>query len=146
VPTDSEILAKMGALYQQEQDEYQAIHYYQESYRFNPAKIDVISCLGMQYAKTDQFEKAIIFFERAAQIQPREVKWKHMIGTCYRKMNLFNEAHKIFEDIYAEDPENTENLRLLVQSRKDLGLKYQDLMQKLMVKDREQEARNMMAA
>lgn len=51
VPSDSEILAKMGYLYHQEQDEFQAVHYYQESYRYNPAKIDVISCLGMHHAK-----------------------------------------------------------------------------------------------
>jgi intraflagellar transport protein 88 len=51
VPTDSQILAKMGYLYQLEQDEYQAVHYYQESYRYNPSNIDVISCLGMHYAK-----------------------------------------------------------------------------------------------
>ncbi len=68
VPSDSEILAKMGYLYQQEQDEFQAVHYYQESYRYNPAKIDVISCLGMHHAKQDQFEKAIVYFERAFQI------------------------------------------------------------------------------
>jgi intraflagellar transport protein 88 len=66
VPTDSEILAKMGYLYQQEQDEFQAVHYYQESYRYNPAKIDIISALGMHYAKQDMFEKAILFFERAS--------------------------------------------------------------------------------
>ena len=56
----------MGYLYQREQDEFQAVHYYQESYRYNPAKIDVISCLGMHYAKQDMFEKAILFFERAS--------------------------------------------------------------------------------
>lgn len=75
VQSDSEILAKMGYLYQQEQDEFQAVHFYQESFRYNPSKIDVISCLGMHHAKQDSFEKAITYFERASQIQPKEVKW-----------------------------------------------------------------------
>lgn len=66
VPTDSEILAKMGYLHQLEKDEFQYVHYYSESYRYNPSKIDVISCLGMHYAKQDMFEKAILFFERAS--------------------------------------------------------------------------------
>jgi intraflagellar transport protein 88 len=65
VPSDSEILTKMGYLYEQEQDEFQAVHYYQETYCYNSAKIDVISCLGMHHAKQDQFEKAIVYFERA---------------------------------------------------------------------------------
>jgi len=90
----------------------------------------------MHYAKTDNFEKAIIFFERASSIQPKEVKWRLMIGTCYRKMNLFNEAHKIYEDVYNLYPDNLDNLRMLVQIRKDLGLKFQDLMQKVMALDR----------
>jgi intraflagellar transport protein 88 len=66
VPSDSEILAKMGYLYQQEQDEFQAVHYYMESYRYNPAKLDVISCLGMHHVKQDQYERAVLFFERAS--------------------------------------------------------------------------------
>ena len=76
------------------------MHYYQESYRYNPAKIDVISCLGMHYAKQDMFEKAILYFERASQIQTKEVKWQLMIASCYRRMSLFNEALKVYEEIH----------------------------------------------
>lgn len=134
----------MGYLYQQEQDEFQAVHYYQESYRYNPAKIDVISCLGMHHAKQDQFEKAIVYFERASQIQPREVKWQLMIASCYRRMNLFNEALKVYEDIHAEYPDNSDCLRGLVQIRKELGMKYQHFSEKLMALDREEEAKRIM--
>jgi len=141
VPSDSEILAKMGYLYQQEQDEFQAVHFYQESYRYNPSKIDVISCLGMHHAKNDMFEKAIVYFERAQQIQPKENKWSLMIASCYRRMNLFNEALKVYEDIYEQNPDNIDCLRGLVQIRKELGMKYQQFAEKLMVLDREDEAR-----
>ena len=111
---NSQILAKMGYLYQLEQDEYQAVHYYQESYRYNPSNIDVISCLGMHYAKQDMFEKAIIYFERAAQIQTKEVKWQLMIASCFRRMSLFNDALKVYEDIHAESPDNIDCLKGLV--------------------------------
>ena len=140
VPTDSEILAKMGYLYQLEQDEYQAVHYYQESYRYNPAKIDVISCLGMHYAKQDMFEKAILFFERAAQIQTKEVKWRLMIASCYRRMSLFNDALKVYEDIHNEHPENIDCLKGLVQIRKELNMPYSQYGEKLVMLDREAEA------
>ena len=124
VQSDSEILAKMGYLYQQEQDEFQAVHFYQESFRYNPAKIDVISCLGMHHAKQDSFEKAITYFERASQIQPKEVKWQLMIASCYRRMNLFNEALKVYEEIYEENQDNIDCLRGLVSIRRELGMKF----------------------
>jgi hypothetical protein len=39
VQSDSEILAKMGYLYQQEQDEFQAVHFYQESFRYTHPRL-----------------------------------------------------------------------------------------------------------
>ena len=98
----------------------------------------------MHHAKQDMFEKAIVYFERAFQIQPKEVKWQLMIASCYRRMNLFNEALKVYEDIHSEYPDNIDCLRGLVQIRKELGLKYQHLSEKLMVLDREEEAKRMM--
>ena len=141
VQSDSEILAKMGYLYQQEQDEFQAVHFYQESFRYNPAKIDVISCLGMHHAKQDSFEKAITYFERASQIQPKEVKWQLMIASCYRRMNLFNEALKVYEEIYEENQDNIDCLRGLVSIRRELGMKFNQFQEKLAVLDREEEAK-----
>ena len=47
-----------------------------------------------------------------------------MIASCYRRMNLFNEALKVYEEIYAEHPDNIDCLKALVQIRKDLGIKY----------------------
>lgn len=96
-----------------------------ESYRYNPSKLDVISCLGMHHVKQDQYERAVLFFERAAQVQPKECKWRLMIASCYRRMSLFNDALKVYEEIHSEHPDNLECLRYLVQIRKELGLKYQ---------------------
>jgi tetratricopeptide (TPR) repeat protein len=56
-------------------------------------------------------------------------------------MNLFNEALKVYEDIYEENPDNMDCLRGLVQIRKDLGMKYQQFSEKLMMLDREEEAK-----
>ena len=95
----------------------------------------------MHHAKQDMFEKAILYFERASQIQPKEVKWQLMIASCYRRMNLFNEALKVYEEIYEENPDNIDCLKGLVQIRKDLGMKYQQFSEKLMVLDREEEAK-----
>ena len=64
-----------------------------------------------------------------------------MIASCYRRMNLFNEALKVYEEIYAEHPDNIDCLKGLVQIRKDLGMKYQQFSEKLMALDREEEAK-----
>ena len=113
----------MGFLYQQEEDEYQALHYYMESYRFNPTKIDVISWLGIHNVKNEAYEKAVEYFERASIIQPKEVKWRLMVASCYRRMNLFNQALDMYEAIHKEHPDNVECLRYLVTICKDLGKK-----------------------
>lgn len=47
-----------------------------------------------------------------------------MIASCYRRMNLLNEALQVYETIYAEQPDNVDCLRGLVQIRKELGMKY----------------------
>ena len=67
-----------------------------------------------------------------------------MIASCYRRMNLFNDALKVYEDIHAEEPNNIDCLRGLVQIRKELGMPYQQFSEKLMVLDREEEAKRMM--
>jgi hypothetical protein len=59
-------------------------------------------------------------------------------------MNLFNEALRVYEEIHAEAPDNIDCLRGLVQIRKELGMKYQHFSEKLMVLDREEEAKRMM--
>ena len=64
-----------------------------------------------------------------------------MIASCYRRMNLFNEALKVYEEIYEENQDNIDCLKGLVQIRKDLGMKYQQFSEKLMVLDREEEAK-----
>lgn len=68
VPSDPGILARMGQIYNKEDDESQAFHYHLESYRHYPVSLDVISWLGVWYVKSELYEKAIHFFERASQV------------------------------------------------------------------------------
>ena len=56
-------------------------------------------------------------------------------------MNLFNEALHVYEEIYEENQDNIDCLKGLVQIRKDLGMKYQQFSEKLMILDREEEAK-----
>ena len=67
-----------------------------------------------------------------------------MIASCYRRMNLFNEALKVYEDIHQENSDNIDCLRGLVQIRKELGMPYQQFSEKLMILDREEEAKRIM--
>jgi len=66
-----------------------------------------------------------------------------MIASCYRRMNLFNEALKVYEEIHSENSDNIDCLRGLVQIRKELGQPYQQYSEKLMVLEREDDARRM---
>jgi len=66
-----------------------------------------------------------------------------MIASCYRRMSLFNDALKVYEEIHNEHPDNIECLRYLVQIKKELGLKYQQYSEKLMVLDREMQTKQM---
>jgi len=74
VPSDPGILARLGAIYDKQDDRSQAYHYHNESYRHYPANINVISWLGVWHVKEDRYEKAVEFFKRAAQIMPQEVR------------------------------------------------------------------------
>ena len=67
-----------------------------------------------------------------------------MIASCYKRMNLFNDALQVYEEIYAENSDNIDCLRGLVSIRKELGMPYQQFSERLMILDREEEAKRMM--
>ena len=52
VPTDPSVLARIGNIYLKEDDEAQAFHYHQESYRYFPVNMNVISWLGEYQSNT----------------------------------------------------------------------------------------------
>ncbi|RHY33933.1 hypothetical protein DYB32_001280 [Aphanomyces invadans] len=122
---DPGVLARMGQIFNKDDDETQAFHYHLESYRHFPVNLDVISWLGVWYVKSELYEKAIQFFERAAQIQPTEVKWRLMVTSCHRRMGAYQKALVLYEQIHVDYPDNLECLRYLVAICKDLGQKYE---------------------
>lgn len=90
--------------------------------------------------KLDMYEKACHFFERAFQIQPKELKWKLMVASCYRRMGSFERALKHYQEVYAENPENMECLKFLVQLCKETGQPYDEYAAQLRRLERENEA------
>ncbi len=122
---DAGVYARLGAIFNKDDDETQAFHYHLESYRHLPTNLDVISWLGVWYVKSELYEKAIQFFERASQIQPSEVKWRLMVTSCHRRMGAYQKALLLYEQIHREYPENLECLRYLVAICKDVGQKYE---------------------
>ena len=122
VPTDPNVLARLGLLNAKEGDETQAFQYYLDAYRYYQVNMDVISWLGAYFVKNEVYDKAMQFFERAAQIQPREVKWQLMVASCHRRRGEYPQAERMYEDIHRRYPENLECLRYLVHLCKDSGL------------------------
>ncbi|RLN65394.1 hypothetical protein BBJ29_008166 [Phytophthora kernoviae] len=128
---DPGVLARLGQIFNKDDDETQAFHYHLESYRYFPINLDVISWLGVWYVKSELYEKAIQFFERASQIQPSEVKWRLMVTSCYRRMGAYQKAMVLYEQIHQDYPENLECLRYLVAICKDLGQRCDGFQTKL---------------
>lgn len=114
-----------------QQVQNQALHYFNESYRFFPVDLDVISWLGVWYVKNEVYEKAIEFFTMASMMQSREVKWKLMITSCYRRMGQYQKAYELYEEVHERYPENVECLRYLIALSKDLNLDYTEYQDKL---------------
>ena len=121
VPTDPNVLARLGLLHAKEGDETQAFQFYFDAYRFYQVNMDVISWLGAFFVKNEVYDKAMQFFERASQIQPHEVKWQLMVASCYRRRGEYPQAKRIYEDVNRRHPENMECLRYLVHLCKDSG-------------------------
>ncbi|RHY90697.1 hypothetical protein DYB37_004041 [Aphanomyces astaci] len=138
---DPGVLARMGQIFNKDDDETQAFHFHLESYRHFPVNLDVISWLGVWYVKSELYEKAIQFFERAAQIQPTEVKWRLMVTSCHRRMGAYQKALVLYEQIHVDYPDNLECLRYLVAICKDLGQKYEHHQQALAKLERENAAK-----
>ena len=53
VPTDAMILSKVGRLWEREEDDQQALHYFTLSYQYMPENLDTITQLGLHYVKND---------------------------------------------------------------------------------------------
>lgn len=139
-PNDPSIHARIGGLYALDQDESQAFHHYNQSYRLLPINIETIAWLGIYNVKQGIYDKARTYFERASQVQPKEVKWKLMVASCYRRMNDLDKSLKIYEEIYQENPENLECLRFLVQICQQLNIPYEEYNAQFMRLKRQQEA------
>jgi len=56
------ILSKVGRLWERDDDDQQALHYFTLSYQYMPENLDTITQLGLHYVKNDQYDKACHFF------------------------------------------------------------------------------------
>jgi intraflagellar transport protein 88 len=122
VPTDPNVLARLGLLHVKDGDETQAFHHYLEAYRYYQVNMDVISWLGAYFVKNEAYDKAMTFFQRASEIQPQEVKWQLMVASCHRRRGDYTQAKRLYEDVHRRYPDNVECLRYLVHISKELGL------------------------
>jgi intraflagellar transport protein 88 len=128
VPTDPGVLARLGSIFERHGDRAQAFHYYsevcfrfsitnvlilnltvkQQSFRYIPSDLDVISWLGGYYVECQVYEQAIQLFERATFIQPSQVKWHLMIASCYRRSGNYQVAFETYRRIHDKFPDNLE--------------------------------------
>ena len=133
VPTDPNVLGRLGQLHVKESDESQAYLYYLDAYRYYQVNIDVITWLGAYFVKNEAYDKALQFFQRASEIEPREVKWQLMVGSCHRRRGDSAAAKEVYENIHLKYPDNAEAVKHLVHICRDLELidESNDYMKKL---------------
>lgn len=140
VPNDPAVHAKLGALYNLENDEGQAYHHYLESFKLLPTNLETIAWLGIYNVKAFNYTRACFFFERASLLQPKDLKWKLMIASCNRRMDLLEKALKQYKEIQEEEPDNLESLKFIVQISGKLGLDAEAYRDRLRRVERELEA------
>lgn len=139
-PTDPGVLARLANLFNQAGDETQAFHYHQESFRYWPVDMNVITWLGIYHVKQEMYESAIPFFERASQVEPQEMKWRLMVASCYRRMGAYPAALQLYEDIHQKHPNDIECVRYLITICKEMNKKYDHYAMHLRKLERMQEA------
>lgn len=122
VPTDPNVLGRLGQLHVKDGDESQAYLYYLDAYRYYQVNIDVITWLGAYFVKNEAYDKALQFFQRASEIETREVKWQLMVGSCHRRRGDSASAKEVYESIHTKYPDNAEAVKHLVHICRDLEL------------------------
>ncbi|KAL3319078.1 Intraflagellar transport protein 88 [Cichlidogyrus casuarinus] len=118
---DPQLLKKLGEYYSSEDDEAQALHFYQEAFKCYPCEFDVIEWLGTYYVRNELCEQAVAYFEKAALLQPNEARWPILIASCHRRTGDYKKAMEKYEAIHRKFPENTDCLEFLVRLCSDMA-------------------------
>lgn len=121
-PKDSELLKRIGNLYDEQGEKSQAFQYYHDAYRYDPSNLETIEWLGTYYIDSQYPEKAVEYFEKAALGRPHQVKWQLMVASCYRRSGNYAAALEKYKQIHYRFPDNTECLKFLVRICSDLRL------------------------
>ncbi|KAH7938367.1 hypothetical protein HPB49_022875 [Dermacentor silvarum] len=144
VPTDPNLLSKIGDIYDSQGEKQLAFQYQSDckcrvntdaqepkpllaAFVASPTGIfrrtsTVIDWLGAYYIESQLYEKAIKYFEKAAIIQPSQVKWPLLVASCHHKSGNYQQALATYRSLHRRFPDNVECLRFLVRLTNDLGL------------------------
>jgi intraflagellar transport protein 88 len=105
---DAGVLARIGQLYLNSNDEKQGFCHFLESYKLYPICLNILSWLGSWFLKNEMYEQSLHLFDICGCIQPTESKWPLMISCCYHRMKNYSESHRLYLKILDRDPENVE--------------------------------------
>jgi intraflagellar transport protein 88 len=122
VPTDPNLLARLGDMFARYGDRSQAFQYYSESFRYYSSSLPVLTWLGTYHVEGESYEAAIPFFERAGQVEPGS-KWPLMVASCHRRAGAYKQAYEAYKALHEQAPENVECLKFLVKMSTDLGMR-----------------------
>ncbi|ESO03760.1 hypothetical protein HELRODRAFT_79910 [Helobdella robusta] len=123
VPSDPIVIQRLAEIFEGENDNIQALHYYSESYKFDPTNINTLEWMGSYFIESQVPENAIQYFEKGAYLQPGQAKWPLRIASCYRKIGSYQQALELYKHVHRRFPDNIECLKILTKFCVDMDLK-----------------------
>jgi tetratricopeptide (TPR) repeat protein len=94
----------LGLGYRQLDKVEEAISYFEEVIKINPAQIDTLNELGLCYASKLELDKAIEFFSEAIKIEPKNYEIICNRGMAYLQLNQIEEAEIDINRAYKLNP------------------------------------------
>jgi hypothetical protein len=71
----------------------------QESYKYNPSDIEVISCSAVTILNTENLKTLLNFFGKASAIAPNESRYPLLVALCYSSIDCKQEALDVYERV-----------------------------------------------
>ncbi len=87
-----EALYEYGSLYLKENNNKQALKYFNLSYNINPENIKLILEMGNLFFKMQNLKKSLIFFKKAIKLDRKNAQAYYMIGEINRTKEKFKRA------------------------------------------------------
>jgi tetratricopeptide (TPR) repeat protein len=114
-PQNTEVLKRLGIIYQTEVKFPQSVDAFQRALAIDPKYPEVNFYLGLSYFGLNQYDEAIASFERELAINPNYKRAHYYEAQVYLSTSRSAEAFRQFEIILRQDPQDQKVLYQLIR-------------------------------